>query len=101
MHLDFDFDGPVDLDRVELRCSHDQWQISLQLDGIDAELDKLDGPVMPDLRRLATGVIRTHGIDYLMIGKDYEASNDIADDPARWGLRLAAQQESGRLYEIQ
>jgi len=35
-----------------------------------------------------------------MIGQDYQAWSDIQADPARWGLRLAAQAEAGNLYEI-
>jgi len=101
MYLDFDFQKPVELDRVELHCSHDQWKIDLRLDGIDAKVEKLEDAPLPDLRRLATRAIERHNIGYLMIGNDYQASNDIKADPARWGLRLAAQHESGRLYEIQ
>jgi hypothetical protein len=101
MTLDFDFGMPTELDRVELYCSHDQDGIAVHLDGIDARLEKVDGPPAGDLRRLATRTVKSRGISYLMIGKDYPAAADMQADPARWGLRLAAQEEAGRLYEIQ
>ena len=101
MTLDFDFNVPTPLDRVELYCSHDQGRIEVHLDGIDAHLEETDGHPMGDLRRLATRTVKARGIGYLMIGKDYPAAADMQADPARWGLRLASQEEAGRLYEIQ
>jgi hypothetical protein len=86
---------------VELYCSHDQDEIEVHLDGIDARLDKTYGRPAGDLRRLATRTVKSRGIAYLMIGRDYPAAADMQADPARWGLRLAAQEEAGRLYEIQ
>jgi hypothetical protein len=100
MHLDFDFNVPVQLDRVELFCSPDQWKVEMRIDGIEARRERIEGHPVTDLRRLATRTIKTHGIDYLMIGQDYQAWSDIQADPARWGLRLAAQAEAGNLYEI-
>ena len=101
MHLDFGFETPVELDRVELYCSHDQPKIELHLDGIPAQLEKTDERPAADLRRLATRTIKSRGIGYLMIGSDYTAASDIGADPARWGLKPAARQEAGVLYEIQ
>ena len=101
MTLDFDFKMPTELDCVELYCSHDQDEIEVHLDGIDARLDKTYGRPAGDLRRLATRTVKSRGIAYLMIGRDYPAAADMQADPARWGLRLAAQEEAGRLYEIQ
>ncbi len=101
MTVDFEFNVPTELDRVELYCSRDQDKIELHLDGVDAKLDKTDGHPAGDLRRLATSTVKSRGIAYLMIGKDYPAAADMQADPARWGLRLAAQEEAGRLYEIQ
>ena len=101
MTLDFDFGAPTELDRVELDCSHDQDKIDVHLDGIDARLEKTEGHPAGDLRRLASRTVKSRGISYLMMGKDYPAAADMQSDPARWGLRLAAQEEAGRLYEIQ
>jgi hypothetical protein len=101
MTLDFDFNMPAELDRVELYCSHDQDKIELHLDGIDGRLDKTYVRPTADLRRLATRTVKSRGIAYLMIGKDFPAAADMQADPARWGLSLAAQEDAGRLYEIQ
>jgi hypothetical protein len=101
MTLDFDFNKPIELDRVELYCSHDQDKIEVHLDGIEARLDKTFGRPASDLRRLATRTVKARGIAYLMIGKDYPPAAEMQADPARWGLRLAAEEEAGRLYEIQ
>ena len=53
MWIDFGFDSDVELDRVELHSSHDQWKIELRLDGIDAKLDKVEDPPLGDLRKKA------------------------------------------------
>jgi hypothetical protein len=100
MHIDFRFENPVDLDRVELDCSHDQWQIQLKLDGIDAQATKDDLPPRDDLRALAMRTVQSRRIDYLMIGNDFPASADMASAPARWNLETVARQESGVLYAI-
>ncbi len=58
MHVDVDFGAPVEMDRVELRSSHDQWKIEVHPEACDdtgcavipAKLEKLeDGPI-GDLR---------------------------------------------------
>jgi hypothetical protein len=101
MHADFDFAAPVTVDRVDLYCSHDQYKIDLRLEGIDAGVEKLEGTPAADLRRLATRTIRSRGIDYLVIGDDFQAARDIETDPARWGLRPVASEDNAKLYRIQ
>jgi hypothetical protein len=101
MHVDFDFEIPVTLDRVDLYCSHDQPGIDLKLDGIDAHVEKIEGMPTGDLRKLATRTIQARGIDYLLIGDDYLAAADIAADPSRWGLQAIASEDRTRLYQIQ
>ncbi|HVW83450.1 MAG TPA: glycosyltransferase family 39 protein, partial [Bryobacteraceae bacterium] len=101
MHVDFDFAGPVQLDHVDLYCSHDQWKVNLRLDGIDAGLQQIHNQPTGDLRRLATRTVKARGIDYLVIGGEFTGSADIRKNPRQWGLRLVAEQGSDRLYEIQ
>jgi len=101
MHVDFDFEIPVTLDRVDLFCSRDEAGIDMNLDGIDARVEKIEGMPTGDLRRLATRTIQSRGIDYLLIGDDYLAAADIEADPARWGLRAIANEDGTRLYRIQ
>src|ERR1019366_3079575 len=78
MHVDVDFGAPVEIDRVELHCAHDQPEIEIHpevCDGpcyrIPTTLDKLEDPSWGDLRRLATHTVKQRGIDYLLIGDDY------------------------------
>lgn len=101
MWADFDFPAPVALDRVDLYCSHDQSKVDLKIEGIYTKIEKFDNQPTSDLRRLATRTIKSRGIDYLLIGEDYQAAKDIASDPARWGLRTIASESNATLYQIQ
>jgi hypothetical protein len=100
MHVDFDFETPVLLDRIDLYCSHDQYGINLQLEGIEAKIEKRDLPAVADLRRVATRTVKLRRVDYLVIGDDFTAARDMAADPARWGLELLAQEGATKLYRI-
>ncbi len=101
MYAEFEFPAPAMLDRVDLYCAHDQWKIEMRLENIDAKIEKREVPPVADLRRLATRTIRARGIDYLLVGDDYQATGDIAADPAGWGLREAGREGGTRLYQIQ
>jgi hypothetical protein len=101
MHVDFDFEIPVTLDRVDLYCSRDAAGIDMKLDGIDARVEKIEGMPTGDLRRLATRTIQARGVDFLLIGDDFLAAADIAADPAQWGLHEIANEDRTRLYRIQ
>ncbi len=100
MHVDVDFGEPVDMDRIEMHSSHDQWQADVTLEGISAHLDKLEDPPYGDLRRLATATVKQRGIDYLLIGGDHWLTADINADPARWGLKKLADRGATWLLEI-
>ena len=101
MYVDFDFPAPVTLDRVDLYCSHDQSKIDLKIEGIETKIEKFDNQPTSDLRRLATRTIKSRGIDYLLIGGEYQAGSDIASDPERWGLKPVATEGNARIYQIQ
>lgn len=100
MYAEVEFGAPVQLDRVELHCSHDQRKIDVRLEATDARLDKLEDPPPGDLRRMATAAVKARGIDYLLIG-DHWLTADINGDPARWGLRKVADRGDTALFEIQ
>ncbi len=104
-HVDVEFAEPVELDRVELYCSHDQWSMRVRLEGSNLEKDARQEQVhLPpgwDLRRLATRTIKSLGIDYLLIGYEYPTARDMQEDASRWALREKAALSAGRLYEIQ
>jgi hypothetical protein len=109
MHVDVDFETPVDLDRVEIHCSHDQPASDLQLETCDgssctaipARLLKKDDPPASDLRRVAAQTVKERGIDYLLIDEHSWAAADMRKDPARWGLDFIAERAGNRLYRIQ
>jgi hypothetical protein len=101
MFIDVDFNGPVQLDRVELHCSHDQAAIDVKLEGVKATLEKLEDPPLGDLRRLATATVKKRGVDYLLIGGDHWLTADIDGDPGRWGLRKIADRGDTWLLQIQ
>ena len=100
MHVDVDFGAPVELDRIELHCSHDQGAVDVRLEGMGAKLDKLEDPPPADLRRTATATVKARGIGYLLIG-DHWLTADINGDPGRWGLRKVADRGDTALFEIQ
>ncbi len=101
MHVDFDFEAPVTIDRVDLYCSPDQWKVEMRLDGVDAKRERIDGHPVADLRALATRTVKSRGIDYLVIGGDDAFARDITSDPARWGLKLTGSEGETKLYQIQ
>jgi hypothetical protein len=100
MHVDITFNGPVELDRIDLYCSHDQWKIEVRPEGFEAKLEKLDRKPVGDLRGLATRTIKARGIEYLFIGSDYPAAADIRKDPRRWGLKPVIEDAGDRIYQI-
>jgi hypothetical protein len=101
MHVDIAFNRPVELDRIELYCSHDQWKIDVRPDGFDAKLEKSDRKLTGDLRRLAARTIKARGIDYLLTGSDDPAAADIHGDPQRWGLKQVTEYAGDSIYQIQ
>jgi hypothetical protein len=109
MHVDVAFGAPVEIDRVELHGSHDQWKIEVHPESCDdggceviaAELDKLEDAPAGDLRRLATQTVKARGIDYLFINDAYRTAAGMSKDPSGWGLEFIAQRADLRLYRIQ
>jgi len=100
MHVDFAFNGPVELDRIDLYCSHDQWKIDVRPEGFEAKLEKLDRKPVGDLRRLAGRTIKARGIEYFLIGSDFPVAADIRQDPQRWGLVPVIEYAGDTVYRI-
>ena len=101
MYVDVDFGEPVQLDRIELQASPDQWKIDVALEGIPARLEKLEAEPSGDLRRLATATVKARGIDYLLISGDHWLTADMHGDPGRWGLTKVADRGTDWLFKIQ
>ncbi len=101
MHIDIDFGAPLQLDRIELHSSHDQWKIDVKPDAINARLEKLENPPLGDLRHLATATVKARGIDFLLIGPDNWLTEEIHNHPENWGLRKVSARNDDWLFEIQ
>ena len=106
MWINVDFGAPVELDRVEMHCSPDQWSIDVKLEGVDVSMKKLEDPSLGDFpennpRRLATATVKKRGIDYLLIAGGHWLTDDIHGDPERWGLKKIADRGDAWLLQIQ
>jgi hypothetical protein len=108
MHADVDFGSPLEIDRVELHCSHDQPAIVVHPEvcgdrciALPATLEKLEDPPYGDLRPLAIRQFKQHGVDYLLVDDGNWTAADMRADPARWGMEFVAERARNRLYKIQ
>jgi hypothetical protein len=107
--VDVDFGTAIELDQVELDCSHDQPSSDVQLEACDAaqctaisaKIAKNEEPRPGDLRRVAAQTVKARGIDYLLIDEHSWAAADMQRDPARWGMDFIAERAGNRLYRIQ
>jgi hypothetical protein len=101
MWIDVDFGAPVELDRVELHSSPDQWKIDVKLEGVGASMNKIEDLALPDLRRLATATVKKRGIDFLLITGGHLLTDDIHGNPEPWGLKKIADRGDAWLFQIQ
>jgi hypothetical protein len=104
------FGQPLNLDTVELDCSHDQWAIRLKLEGLDqagnwhalaAEPVKSERPVDRDLRRSALELFKQHGITHILLNKDDALLQDFEKYTNLWGVRRVGHEEDDWLYVIE
>lgn len=109
MHVDVDFGAPLEFDRVELHCSHDQPGIIVHPEACDgaqctpipAHFNAFNDPSPGDLRRLAMRTIKARGIDYLLVDDASPIAMDLKKDPSRWGAEFVAERSDNKLYKIQ
>jgi hypothetical protein len=108
-YIQVDFGRPeaVDEARVETSYDHDlQGEVKLWDEAsrrwIKAGGDRWISELKPEanIRRYATREIALRGVRYLLIPDDFQGSFDLRGDPEGWGLELAAQGYSARLYRI-
>ena len=109
MKVDIDFGGIERVDQVRLECSRDQYDIRMQIEGMDAagywrtlsHVPRITAKrVDVNLRAAATAELKARGIRYLLIrGDDYFAS-DYADYETAWGIHFVAQQDDAKLFWI-
>ncbi len=108
MSLSVEFAAPEISDSVLLECSHDQYKIRLELEGMDAagKWTKLGAPEQSraepqgGLRRAAAEEVKARGIDYILI-YDYDfASQDFIKNARLWGATPLGEHEGARLYRF-
>lgn len=94
------FAAPVILDRVELRCAHDQWAIDVHMVGAEAKLERLEAPAYGDLRGLATSTVKARGVRYLLTGSNSPLDGAFQRDWSGWHLAPVAQRDGASLWRI-
>jgi hypothetical protein len=108
MYLDVDFGREESVDEVRLVTSSDFEQTQLHLESIASEggwktiADSpatVNQPVPRGIRRMATYELYARGIYYLMVSDTSNGSEDFAEDPEAWGLKLIGHTEGERLYQ--
>jgi hypothetical protein len=108
MYLDVDFGREESVDEVRLITSSDFKETELRLESMNSSggWDKIaDNPqnviqaVPQGIRRMATYELHARAIRYLMIGDTNHGSEDFAEDPEAWGLKLIGHTGGERLYQ--
>ena len=91
-----------------LECSHDQYKIRLELEGMDAagNWKKLGAPEQSrgepqaGLRRAAAEEVKARGIEYILIYPYDFASQDFIKNARLWGATPLGEHEGARLYRF-
>jgi hypothetical protein len=94
------FGNPVILDRIELRCAHDQWAIDVHPIGVQAKLEKLDAAPLGDLRALAASTVKAHRVDYLLTDANSRFDGEFRRDWDAWRLTPVAECDGASLWRI-
>lgn len=109
-YLDVDFGSEETVDEIRLETSSDYFVRDLEVQAMDGngqwtalakdpKTDAVDRSHY-SMRLAATYELKARGIHYLLIGDDYVGSDDLADDPAAWGLELAGAGYGIRIYRV-
>jgi F5/8 type C domain len=110
MYLEADFGEVQSIDEVRIETSYDSGSARMHLESTsddgrgwvkiagDPEIKNVDPP--PDLRRQAIQVMRSRGVDYLLMHDTDPGAEEFRRDPASWGLELVAQGYGVRLYKV-
>lgn len=110
MFLEVDFGKPVRLDMVRLECSPDQYQVTLKLQGMDAQgvwkdlaltPESYGRPITWSLRRSATAELKREGFRYLLVSEGNYGEEDFRRNAEAWGIERVGEQWGARLYRIE
>lgn len=109
-YLDVDFGAPTPVDQVILETSNQStWPMHLEVQALDPSghwrtltdvLDIQQRAVRGSIRRQATYEMHRRGVDYLLEFDSAWGASDFSDDPAAWGLEVAARSSQATLYKV-
>jgi hypothetical protein len=106
--IEIELDEPVELIGARAEASQDQPDGTARLEAEVAGrwvtlVDKpaiSEGPPLTGLRKLATADLKRYGITHISVNKDEFLANDMARDPAAWGVTLLGEAGPAKLYRI-
>lgn len=107
IEVDFGREQPVDQVRVEL--SDIDWNVRMRVEAMDANGRWTPLPAREELRQMryagsvrrAAGYeLRARGVDYLLLKDTDYGAQDIAQDPARWGMTRMVYASGASLYHV-
>jgi hypothetical protein len=109
MFVEVDLGRPENIERALVQCSHDQYKIRLKLEGQDAAgnwkplaaaPEESNAPPMFNMRRAATDELKFRGIEYFLIWDSDFGAEDFRRKADAWGITVAGEGPSVRLYRI-
>jgi hypothetical protein len=110
MYVEVDFPRPQRATSVAVESSWDMVNTKIALEGMGTDgrwTTVSDHPaisaqsIRTSLRMAATAELKARGIQYVLIRSGDYGADDFFRYPAAWGLSLAGQEGSARLYRIQ
>ncbi|MBZ5608027.1 MAG: hypothetical protein LAP38_07215 [Acidobacteriia bacterium] len=105
IQVDFGADQPIDRVLVET-SDYDQGPVRLMLQSggqwqtLPKGPDEYPIPPPSGLRRAATQVLKMDHVNWLVMGQDDFIADDLARNPASWGVTLVASDQRYWLYRI-
>jgi hypothetical protein len=107
-YLEIELDKPVELIGVRAEASQDQpdgtARLEVEAGGRWTTLVEKpavsDGPPLPGMRKLATAGLKRFGVGYISVNRGEFLADDMARDPASWGVSLVGTAGPASLYRI-
>ncbi len=107
-YIEVELDKPVELIGVRAEASQDQpdgtARLEVEAGGRWTTLVEKpavsDGPPLPGMRKLATADLKRFGVGYISVNRGEFLADDMARDPASWGVSLVGTAGPASLYRI-
>jgi hypothetical protein len=108
MYIEVDFGREQPVDQVRVELSDQDWTVRMRLEAMDANGVWTPLPAREELRqqqyeavrRAAAFELHAHGVDYVMLKDSDFGAQDLADDPARWGMTTLIYASGATLYRV-